>query len=141
MIGDNIKKFRELNNYSMNALAKKCNMSVGYLSDIEKNKKENPSIDILKKIAKALGVTINDLLTVEEKLDIAINSINKISELAKQGLNYSVNESSSTYEVNEIVKENKLQTIAAHFEGEEFNDEDVEDIENFIKFVLSKKKK
>lgn len=36
---------------------------------------------------------------------------------------------------------NGLETIAAHFDGEEFSEADKEDIENFIRFVLSKKKK
>lgn len=38
-------------------------------------------------------------------------------------------------------KTTQLETIAAHFEGEEFTEDDKEDIENFIKYVLSKKKK
>lgn len=49
-----------------------------------------------------------------------------------------------TPSINKEISKNKigtLETIAAHFEGEEFSDEDKEDIENFIKFVLSKKKK
>jgi transcriptional regulator with XRE-family HTH domain len=38
-------------------------------------------------------------------------------------------------------KPNQLETLAAHFEGEEFTEDDKEDIENFIKYVISKKKK
>lgn len=38
-------------------------------------------------------------------------------------------------------KKTGIDTIAAHFEGEEFTEDDKEDIENFIKYVLSKKKK
>lgn len=38
-------------------------------------------------------------------------------------------------------KSNQLETIAAHFEGEEFTEDDLEDIENFIRYVQSKKKK
>jgi transcriptional regulator with XRE-family HTH domain len=32
-------------------------------------------------------------------------------------------------------------TIAAHFEGEEFTEEELEEINNYIKFVISKRKK
>lgn len=39
------------------------------------------------------------------------------------------------------VSSNGLETVAAHFDGENFSEEDKEDIENFIRFVLSKKKK
>ena len=36
---------------------------------------------------------------------------------------------------------NQLETIAAHFDGDEFTEDDKDDIENFIKYVLSKKNK
>jgi transcriptional regulator with XRE-family HTH domain len=58
VLGDNIKKFRELKGISINALAKACNISSGYLSDIEKNKKTNPSTDVLEVIAKNLDTTV-----------------------------------------------------------------------------------
>lgn len=38
-------------------------------------------------------------------------------------------------------KNSQLETIAAHFEGEEFTQDDLDDIENFIKYVKSKKNK
>ena len=38
-------------------------------------------------------------------------------------------------------KSNQLETIAAHFDGDEFTEDDKDDIENFIKYVLSKKNK
>lgn len=43
--------------------------------------------------------------------------------------------------INKTVKDSGINTIAAHFEDEEFTEDDKEDIENFIKYVLSKKKK
>lgn len=38
-------------------------------------------------------------------------------------------------------EDNKLKTLAAHFEGDEFTEDDLEDIANFIKYVKSKKDK
>ena len=69
MIGENIKKLRERKNISLNAFARKCNMSPGYLSDLEKGKKLNPSMDLLDKIASELGVTVQQLL--KENIDEA----------------------------------------------------------------------
>jgi transcriptional regulator with XRE-family HTH domain len=37
-------------------------------------------------------------------------------------------------------KSNQIETLAVHFEGEEFTEADMNDIENFIKYVKSKKK-
>lgn len=43
--------------------------------------------------------------------------------------------------INKTVTDSGINTIAAHFEDDEFTEDDKEDIENFIKYVLSKKKK
>jgi transcriptional regulator with XRE-family HTH domain len=42
---------------------------------------------------------------------------------------------------NKEESKNNLETIAAHFDGEEFTENDKDDIENFIKYVLSKRNK
>lgn len=116
MIGDNIKKVREQKGISKQELADNAGYSFAYISMLENNKRPNPSIKTIDKIAKALNVPVEEIMngTVEEK---PIDKINK------------------------MVKDNGINTIAAHFEGEEFTEDDKEDIENFIKYVLSKKKK
>lgn len=38
-------------------------------------------------------------------------------------------------------KDNEIHTIAAHHDGEEWTEEELEDIENFKKYVLSKRNK
>jgi transcriptional regulator with XRE-family HTH domain len=43
-------------------LAKKARVSRGYLAAIEAGHKKNPSLDILKRLAKALGVPVTALL-------------------------------------------------------------------------------
>lgn len=40
---------------------------------------------------------------------------------------------------NEIEEDNEIHTIAAHHDGEEWTEEELEDIENFKKYVLSKR--
>jgi repressor LexA len=82
MIGDNIKAKREAKNMTLSELAKQCNLSVGYLSDIENNKKRNPSYDKLTKIAEVLNVPLNEL--VEEVVlydadDIEVSDISKVA--------------------------------------------------------------
>lgn len=69
MLGDNIKKIRESRGLSINAVAKESNISAGYLSDIEKNNKLNPSNEILESIAKSLNVTVSDLYKEDRKPD------------------------------------------------------------------------
>lgn len=43
--------------------------------------------------------------------------------------------------INKIVKNSGIHTLAAHFENEDFTQDDLDDIENFINYVISKKKK
>lgn len=69
MLGENIKKLRELRGLSINALAKLCNVSPGYISDLEKNKKQNPSTDLLERIAIALAVNVQDLFDGNKEHD------------------------------------------------------------------------
>ena len=53
--------------------------------------------------------------------------------------NYSQN--NNIENIKTFAKDNGIHTLAAHFENEEFTQDDLDDIENFIKFVISKKKK
>ncbi|MBS5824637.1 MAG: helix-turn-helix domain-containing protein [Clostridium argentinense] len=65
MLGENIKRIRENKKLGLNETARKAGISGSYLSDIEKGKKQNPSMDTLKSISKALDTTIDELLQVE----------------------------------------------------------------------------
>ncbi|EPY2302367.1 transcriptional regulator [Clostridium sporogenes] len=137
MLGDNIRRIRKSQKISINKLASMSGVSLGYLSDIENNNAKNPTMDKLQAIADALGIKVSDLLSDKEKLDMTLDSVKKVYNMVKEATDeYGIEE------VNQPEKqENKIKTLAAHFEGEEFTDEDVEDIENFIKFIISKKKK
>lgn len=116
VIGENIKKLRKDKGLTQQKLATQSNISRSYLADVENNR-YNPSIDTLRSIANALGVQVSELLDANE------------------------NELTPVEKIDKIVKENKLTTLAAHFDGEEFTDKDVSDIEKFIKFTLAQKNK
>lgn len=105
--------------WSAYKLCKKANIPQSTVSDILTGKRKNPTAETLAKIADALGVSVNEFFDNED-IPTEEKSIEKL---------------------NKTIKENKIETIAAHFEGEDFTDEDIEDIENFIRFILSKKKK
>lgn len=64
-LGNNIKKYRKILKLSQEDLAKKSNLSRNAIYNYENNKRQ-PSIDILNKIALALGITVNDLLEESE---------------------------------------------------------------------------
>jgi transcriptional regulator with XRE-family HTH domain len=61
-LGAVLKQIREAKGLSQLDLAKRAKISQGYLSDLEAGEKKNPGIETLRKIAKALGVPVAELL-------------------------------------------------------------------------------
>jgi XRE family transcriptional regulator of biofilm formation len=63
MIGDRIKKLREQKGYTITQLAELATISKSYLSCIERNLQNNPSIDVLMKLTGPLEVSLDFLLS------------------------------------------------------------------------------
>lgn len=61
-IAKTVKKLREKAGLSQEKLARLADVSNNTLINIEAGKQDNPTIDTLKKVAKALGVPIEDLI-------------------------------------------------------------------------------
>lgn len=61
-IGARIKQRREELGLSLSQLSELADVSKGYLWNLEKGEKARPSGDTLYRIARALGVTMSDLL-------------------------------------------------------------------------------
>ena len=61
MLGNRIKNKRKSLNLSAAQFAKIINISQGYLSEIENNKKV-PTLDILQTISLNLGTTVSELI-------------------------------------------------------------------------------
>jgi transcriptional regulator with XRE-family HTH domain len=60
-ISKNLRKMREAKGLSQEKLARLADVANNTIIKIENGKNQNPTLDTLKKIAKALGVTIDDL--------------------------------------------------------------------------------
>ncbi len=61
-IGQNIKKLRKKKNISQDKLSKLADISLNTVVKLELDQSPNPTLDTLKKIAKALDITIDDLI-------------------------------------------------------------------------------
>ena len=61
-IGRVLKRLREQRGLSQAALAKRSGVAQGYISEVEAGQKKNPGVETLRKIAKALGVPVTELL-------------------------------------------------------------------------------
>ncbi|MBI2635479.1 MAG: helix-turn-helix transcriptional regulator [Parcubacteria group bacterium] len=61
-IGKTVKKLREKLGISQEKLARLADVSNNTVVNIEAGKQDNPTIDTLKKVAKALDIPVEDLI-------------------------------------------------------------------------------
>lgn len=61
-ISKNLKKLREDKGLSQEKLARLSDVANNTIVKIEAGKNQNPTLDTLKKIAKALDVSVDDLI-------------------------------------------------------------------------------
>lgn len=57
-----IKFLRNSKNMTQQQLSRKSGVSQAYINELENGKKSNPSINVISKLAEALGVSAKDLL-------------------------------------------------------------------------------
>lgn len=110
-LGEMIKELRINKGLTQKQLGDLCGMADSAIRRYESGR-ANPKIETIKKIADALGVSIDILLSDHWE----------------------------EYLPDFIDKENEPNTIAAHFDGEEFTPEELEEIKQFAEFVKSKRK-
>lgn len=59
-------EYRKQAQKTQKELASAVGITQGYLSLLESGDKKNPSITLLQRIAKELGITVNDLISNEK---------------------------------------------------------------------------
>lgn len=66
MYKNSIRKYRKEKGLNLEEMSQKIGISVGYLCHLEKGSRSNPSTEVMKKIAKALGRSIAEVFFEEE---------------------------------------------------------------------------
>ena len=140
-IGDNIKRLRNFKNITQKELAERLGTSQQNLAQYE-NGKRNPKLETLQKIAKALEVTIEELLTVDvngipslNMMDIPVDDMGNFLNAVR------AEQKNVEFQQKEALLQGKdPQTIAAHFAGDDFTPEELEEIIQFAEFVKNRKK-
>ncbi|PJC02206.1 MAG: XRE family transcriptional regulator [Candidatus Komeilibacteria bacterium CG_4_9_14_0_8_um_filter_36_9] len=61
-LANNVKKLREAKGLSQEKLARLADVANNTLIKMESGENQNPTLDTLKKVAKALGVSIEELI-------------------------------------------------------------------------------
>lgn len=67
IVGKNIKKYREKKGITQEQLANLCNLSVGFISDLESNTFRTISLNTMYLISKKLEINVKQLLDDIEK--------------------------------------------------------------------------
>jgi XRE family transcriptional regulator, master regulator for biofilm formation len=90
MIGNNISTIRKLRGFTLSKLSERTGISKSYLSNIERNLKQNPSVHVMEKIAAVLDVDLITLLGIaadEEKIQhLEKEWTDFIGDLQKSGI-------------------------------------------------------
>jgi len=61
-LANNIKRLREAKGLSQEKLARLADVANNTLIKMESGENKNPTLETLKKVAKALGVSVDDLI-------------------------------------------------------------------------------
>ncbi len=67
IVGKNIKRYRKMRKLTQSDLADMCNLSVGFISDLESNTFRTISLNTLYLISKKLNVSISKLVSDIER--------------------------------------------------------------------------
>ncbi|MBK0292115.1 MULTISPECIES: helix-turn-helix domain-containing protein [Priestia] len=88
MIGDKIHKIRKKKGLTLSELAERANMSKSYLSNIERNLNDNPSIQVVERIAAVLNVDLHTLIEIKHEPSHFLESewLHFVNELKKLGI-------------------------------------------------------
>lgn len=88
MIGSNIKRIRKQKGLTLSECAHRADISKSYLSNIERNLNQNPSIHILEKIAAVLEVDLHKLIDTQSNKEVIADHewIEFIQELKMSGV-------------------------------------------------------
>lgn len=90
-LGDVIKEFRTTNKLTLEEFSKLSGLSKAYISMLEKgrrpgtNKPIIPTYNVCLKIARALGMTMNEFVSIlDEDVLIDVSAKNKMPEVSKE---------------------------------------------------------
>lgn len=136
MIGENIKLFRQSKGLTQEELAKKLGISKSAISRYESGQRE-PDLDSVEKIASTLGVSLRDLVSVDNLFNILVGGESLIETQYLSNLqNY--NDSS----VEKKIGEYQLQILVAmdklNLEGQKKAVERVEELTEIPRYQKEK---
>lgn len=131
-IGQQLKTLRKSGNITLSEVAEKTELSVGFLSNLERDQ-TSPTIDVLHKICNALNITLNDVLNIDGKQEkeegnqndnvshpeeniVRVDDRRLLFKEEKGGLSYSsMTKGRTDFKVSAMtITDNELHTFSKH---------------------------
>ncbi|WP_027965152.1 helix-turn-helix domain-containing protein [Halalkalibacillus halophilus] len=103
MIGERVQKYRKDRGLTLTELAERAGVAKSYISALERNIQQNPSIQFLEKVADVLNVSIDQLLYESTPENEKETLDNDWEDLVKEAMNSGV----SKEEFKEFLEFNK----------------------------------
>lgn len=129
-LGSRIKIFREKKGITKSELARRIDVSPAYITMLENEKKENPSLEKLDKIATALGISSSILLWDENKF------IKDLLSYFQNAYHNNTNHFPKEHEIiNILVNNSIISDEKAHIILNNYSNFSSEEIENLISFI------
>lgn len=92
-IGRKIKNLRKKMGLTLQELSERSGVSPGYISMLERGFKKSPTLEVLKKLAKGLGVSLSELigeelvsLEADERTKLLLRAADELSKLDLESL-------------------------------------------------------
>ena len=128
--GERLKAARQFMGLSQKELAEVMNVTPQNLNQYEKNKRK-PSKDMMIKLSGPLDCSYAYTRTGEPYFYKFVSP--------NHDPQYSANEEFNQFQFEDAEEESRPETIAAHFDGDEYTPEELEEIRKFAEFVKSKR--
>ncbi len=152
---ERLKNTRKRRGLTQAQLAKDSGLAIGTIQQYELNKR-TPRPDALAKIANALNVGYSYTKEGEPYFYNFVDTVHNENNLENEKFNMSqytdlfsdasslskeMDKQQKMKQISDDVNKNMLHTIAAHFDGNEYTEEELEEIRQFAEFVKSKRNK
>lgn len=148
-----LKKIRTERHLTQENMSKLLGLNRSTYSLYESGRRE-PNIEVLKRISKILNLTLDELtgwrehdLAIDSEIDRLIKELgekdlshSEVLALTKKIRNLSEEQQKIDKKRDAALLSNHPTTIAAHFDGDEYTEEELDEIRKFAEFVKSKRK-
>lgn len=157
-LGKRLKQLLDERNITVKDFAKSIGVAPTTLYSFIKRDSSTGKLDLIGKISKGLGMQVEEFLSDESSLkefNMPMITLDDTDNINWTKIAKSIKQASGTNErtdkeiVNTIaeiiepvvvIKNNEPTTLAAHFSGDEYTDEELDEIRQFAEFVKSKRK-